>query len=98
VRLPSRDLVVSIRELDQRGRRVTAYTAETDYYARTTRTIVNKNFEASGKLEVNMSRKWEDGTVLSIRDELGAPIEDQLPTLIRTLEVTEAEAAWSQGG
>lgn len=89
LRLPSRDVVVSIRELDQRGRRVTAFITETDYYTRTTRTIANKNFEGSGKLEVKLSKKWEDETVLSIRDEPGAPIEDQLPTLIRTLEVAE---------
>jgi hypothetical protein len=96
LRLPLRDLVVSIRELDQHGRRVTAFTTETDYYTRTTRTIANKSFEASGRLEVKLSRKWEDETILSIRDELGAPIEDQLPTLIRTLEIGEAEAEWSR--
>lgn len=96
LRLPSRELVVSIRELDRRGRRVTAFTTETDYYSRTSRTIANKNFEASGRLEVRLSKKWEDGPVLSIRDELGAPLEDQLPTLMRTLEIAEAEAAWSR--
>lgn len=96
LRLPSRDLVVSIRELDKRGRRATAFITQTDYYTRTTRTIANKNFEVSGRLEVKLSKKWEDATVLSIRDEPGAPIEDQLPTLIRTLEITEAEARWSR--
>lgn len=96
VRLPSRELVVSIRELDQRGRRVTAFITESDYYTRTTRTIANKSFKPSGRLEVRLSKKWEDETVLSIRDELGAPIEDQLPTLIRTLEIAEAEVAWSR--
>lgn len=96
LRLPSRELVVSIRELDQRGRRVTTFITETDYYTRTTRTIANKNFEGSGKLEVKLSKKWEDETVLSIHDEPGAPIEDQLPTLVRTLEVAEAEAKWSR--
>ncbi|BBZ43656.1 hypothetical protein [Mycobacterium parmense] len=95
LRLPSRELVVSIRELDQRGRRVTAFITETDYYTRTTRTIANKHFEPSGKLEVKLSRKWEDETVLAMRDELGARIEDQLPTLIRALEIAEAEAEWS---
>jgi len=89
-------LVVSIRELDQRGRRVTAFITETAYHTRTTRTIANKDFEVSGKLEVRLSKKWEDETVLSIRDEPGAPIEDQLPTLIRTLEIVEAEAKWSR--
>ena len=96
LQLPSRELVVSIRELDQRGRRVTAYVNETDYYTRTTRTISNKGFDPSGRLEVKLSRKWEDETVLSMRDEPGAPIEDQLPTLIRALETAEAEAVWSR--
>lgn len=96
LRLPSRDLVVSIRELDKRGRRATAFITQTDYYTRTTRTIANKNFEVSGRLEVKLSKKWEDATVLPIRDEPGAPIEDQLPTLIRTLEIAEAEAKWSR--
>lgn len=96
LRLPSRELVVSIRELDRSGRRVTAFTEQTDYYTRTSRTIANKHFEPSGKLEVKLSKKWEEQTVLSIRDELGAPIEHQMPTLIRTLEIAEAEAEWSR--
>lgn len=96
LRLPSRELVVSIRELDQRGRRVTAFTTEMDYYTRTTRTIANKSFEPSGNLEVKLSKKWEDQTVLSLRDRPSAPIEDQLPTLIRALEIAEAEAQWSR--
>lgn len=96
LRLPSRELVVSIRELDQRGRRMTAFITETDYYTRTTRTIANKSFESSGRLEVKLSKKWEDQTILSIRDECGAPIEDQLSALIRTLEIAEVEAEWSR--
>jgi hypothetical protein len=47
LRLPSRELVVSIRELDRRGRRATAFITETDYYRRTVRTIADKNFDAS---------------------------------------------------
>lgn len=96
LRLPSRELVVSIRELDQRGRRLTAFTTETDYYTRASRTVVNRCFEPSAKLEVRLSKKWEEPTVLSVRDEPGAPIEDQLPTLIRLLEISEAEAEWSR--
>lgn len=95
LRLPSQELVVSVRELDQRGRRATAFITQTDYYTNTTRTIANKNFEASGKLEIRLSKKWEDHTVLSIRDEPGAPLESQLPALIRTLEIAEAEAEWA---
>ena len=95
LRLPSQELVVSIRELDQRGRRATAFVTQTDYYTNTTRTIANKSFEASGKLEIKLSRKWEDQTVLSMRDEPATPLENQLPTLIRTLEIAEAEAEWT---
>ncbi|MFV8316249.1 hypothetical protein [Mycobacterium sp. 23] len=96
VRLPSQELVVSIRELDERGRRVTAFVTETDYYTSTTRTIANRHFEPSAKLEVRLSKKWDDQTLLSIRDEPGSPIEDQLPTLIRALEIAEAESEWSR--
>lgn len=95
LRLPSQELVVSIRELDQRGRRATAFITQTDYYTHTTRTIANKSFEASGKLEIKLSKKWEDQTVLSMRDEPATPLENQLPTLIRTLEIAEAEAEWA---
>lgn len=95
LRLPSQELVVSIRELDQRGRRATAFVTQTDYYTNTTRTIANKSFEPSGKLEIKLSKKWEDQTVLPMRDEPGAPLENQLPTLIRTLEIAEAEAEWT---
>lgn len=95
LRLPSQELVVSMREPDQRGRRATAFVTQTDYYTNTTRTIANKSFEPSGKLEIKLSKKWEDQTVLSMRDEPGAPLENQLPTLIRTLEIAEAEAEWT---
>lgn len=95
LRLPSRELVVTIRELDERGRRQPAYLTETDYYSRTERTTANKHFQASGNLAVTIAKTWEDHTVLSIRDTVSSSIEDQLPTLIRTLEVAEAEADWS---
>ena len=95
LRLPSQELVVSIRELDKRGRRATAFITQTDYYTHTTRTIANKNFEASGKLELKLTKKWEDQTVVSIRDEPGSPLEEQVPILIRTLEIAEAEAEWA---
>jgi hypothetical protein len=85
LRLPSRELLVTICELDQSGRRVQAYTTERDYYTRTERTTANKGFQASGKLEVVIKKPWEDQTVLSLRDTVGAPLEDQLPSLIREL-------------
>ncbi|WP_319455601.1 MULTISPECIES: hypothetical protein [unclassified Mycobacterium] len=96
LRLPSRELVVTIRELDQSGRRVQAYTTERDYYTRTERTTANKHFRASGNLEVAIKKPWEDQTVLSLRDTVGASLEEQLPTLIRELEIAEAEADWSR--
>lgn len=96
IRLPSRDLNVTIRELDQKGRRATAYNTETDYYTRTERTTANKYFQASGNLEVTLTKTWEDQAVLSVRDTKDATIEEQLPTLIRNLEIAEAEADWSR--
>lgn len=96
LRLPSRELLVTICELDQSGRRVQAYTTERDYYTRTERTTANKGFQASGKLEVVIKKPWEDQTVLSLRDTVGARLEDQLPSLIRELEIAEAEADWSR--
>lgn len=96
LQLPSAELVVTIRELDQSGRRVQAYTITTDYYTRTERTITNKHFQASGNLEVTLTKTWEDQAILSLRDAVGASLEQQLPTLIRKLEIAEAEADWSR--
>lgn len=97
LRLPSRELVVTIRELDLYGRRAQAYTTETDYYpTRTERTRANKYFHASGKLEVALTPKWDDKAVLSLRDTPGAPLEEHLPTVIRRLEIAEAEADWAR--
>lgn len=95
-RLPSRELVLTIRELDERGRRQQVYVTESDYYMRTERTIVNKQFQASGILEVEIGKQWQAETVLSIRDTSGASLEEQLPTLMHQLEIAEAEAAWSR--
>lgn len=96
LRLPSRELVATIRELDQRGRRhVQAYTTETDYYTRTERTTTNEYFQASGKLEVTITKTWKDQIIFSLRDADGATLEEQLPTLVRKLEIAEAEADWS---
>jgi hypothetical protein len=96
LRLPSRELVVTIGELDERGRRGRAYVTETDYYSRSERTTVNKHFQASGKLEVTIAKTWEDYSVVSMRDTAGASLEEQLPMLIRTLEIAEAQADWSR--
>lgn len=98
LRLPSRELVVAIRELDQSGRRVQAYTTEMDYYTRGERTAANKHFKGSGNLEVTIKKPWDDEAVMSLRDAAGAPLEQQLPTLIRRLEIAEAEAEadWSR--
>lgn len=96
LQLPSRELVLTVRELDERGRRVHAYVTETDYYTRGTRTSANKHFQASGKLEVTITKRWEDRTILSLSDTPGRSIEEQLPTLIQKLEIAEAEADWSR--
>jgi hypothetical protein len=96
LRLPSRKLVVTIRELAQNGRRVQAYTTESDYYTRTERTVANKHFQASGRLEVTITKAWEDQTVVSLQETGDATLEEQLPMLIRKLEIGEAEADWSR--
>lgn len=96
LRLPSRELVVTIRELDQRGRRVQPYVTETDYYTRTERATSNKHFQASGNLEITLTKAWDDQPVLSLRDTGGASLEEQLPVLIRKLEIAESDADWSR--
>lgn len=96
LRLPSRELVVTIRELTQSGRQMRAYITTMDYYTHTERTTANKHFQPSGKLEVTITKAWDDQTVLSLQDTAGASLEEQLPVLIRKLEIGEAEADWSR--
>lgn len=94
--LPSRSVVVSVRELDERGRAGRAFTTETSYSARPSRTVVNKYFAASGRLEVTVSKEWEQAAIVKLSDTSGAPLEDQLSVLIRKLEIDEAEAQWAR--
>ena len=49
VRLPSREVTVTIRELDQRGHPGLAFVTRTDYYTRTERATANSSFAASGR-------------------------------------------------
>ncbi|MBW0252602.1 hypothetical protein [Cellulomonas sp. PS-H5] len=96
LRVPSRELIVTMRELDQRGRQVSAFTTTPDYYPRTSRTSANKQFLATGRLEVTVEKAWEQQAVLTLRDTSGATLEEQLPTFIRQLEIAEAEAVWAR--
>lgn len=96
VKLPSREILVTVRELSERGRPGRAFTDQTDYLTRTERTTVNKNFAASGRLEVTLTRGWEQRPVLSQRDSGRSTLEDQLPALIRVLEIGKAEAEWAR--
>jgi len=66
------------------------------YYTRGTRTTANRHFQASGKLEVALTKPWKDEAVLSVCDTPDASIEEKLPTLIHKLEIAEAEADWSR--
>lgn len=50
LQLPSQELVITVRELDERGRRVQAYLTETDYYTRGTRTSANRHFQGVGQI------------------------------------------------
>lgn len=96
LRLPSRELSIKVRELDQRGRRIEPYITESDYYTRTERTVANKSFQSSDRLKVTISKVWEDQLIFSLQDTEDATLEDQLPMLIRKLEIGEAEAEWSR--
>jgi hypothetical protein len=96
MRLPSREVTVTIRELDKRGRPGLAFVTRTDYYTRTERTTANSSFAACGRLEVTVSRTWDAQPVLAQRDTSGATVEEQLPALVRTLETGEAEAQWAR--
>ena len=96
IKLPSREFQVAIRELDERGRPGRAFITQTDYLTRTERTTVNKSFTASGRLEVTLTRGWEQHPVFSQRDTGKSTLEDQLPALIRLLEIDRAEAGWAR--
>jgi hypothetical protein len=79
IRLPSSEVRVTVRELDERGRPGFAFTTQTEYLSRTERTTVNKNFTVSGRLEVALTRGWEKQPILSQRDAGKVTLEDQLP-------------------
>ncbi|WP_324194768.1 hypothetical protein [Nocardia terpenica] len=96
LRLPSREVVVTVRELDERGRGGLAFTSDTDYYTREQRTRANRNFVGSGRLELTLTKAWEQQPILTLRDTKEHTLEEQLPTLIRTLEIAEKEAEWAR--
>ena len=97
IRLPSGEIVATVRELDQRGRAGLAFITDTDYYTRTQRTITNKSFVASGRLEVTVSKAWsEQQPILTLRDTEGAALEEQLSLLVRNLEIAEAVTQWTR--
>lgn len=96
IRLPSCEVRVTVRELDERGRPGFAFTTQTEYLTRTERTAGNKSFTASGRLEVTLTRGWEKQPILSQRDAGGVTLEDQLPALVHVLEVGEAETEWAR--
>ncbi|MET8424850.1 hypothetical protein [Nocardia sp. NPDC004860] len=94
--LPSREVVVTVRELDERGRSGRAFTTDTDYYTREERTKANRHFVGSGRLELTLTKAWEQQPILTLRDTTEHTLEEQLATLIRTLEIAEAEAEWKR--
>lgn len=57
---------------------------------------MNKSFTASGKLEVTLTREREQHPILSQRDTGKSTLKDQLPALIRELEIGQAEADWAR--
>jgi len=96
IRLPSREILVTVRELDERGHSGRAFITQTDYLPDTERTTVNRSFTASGRLEVTLARGLEHHPVLSQRDTGKSTLEDQLPVLIRVIEISKVEADWAQ--
>jgi len=96
IKLPSCEILVAVREPDERGRPGRAFITQTDYLTRTERTTMSKSFTASGRLEVTLTRGWEQHPVLSQRDSGKSTLEDQLPALIRVLEINKAEDEWAR--
>lgn len=96
IKLPSREILITVRELDERGRPGRAFITHTDYLTYAERTTVNNNFTASGRLEVTLTQSWEQRPVLSQRDSGRSTLEGQLPALIRVLEISKAEAEWAR--
>lgn len=94
--LPSSEVVVTLRELDQRGRTGFAFTTGSEYYTRVQTTTANRDFLASGRLELTLAKCWEQQSILRLYDTDEATLEEQLPTFIQRLEVSEAEAHWAR--
>ena len=85
IRLPSREIRVTVRELDEHGRPGLAFTTQVEYLTRTERTTMSKGFTASGKLKVTLTQGWESRPILTQRDADGAILESQLPALVPLL-------------
>lgn len=96
-RIGSTTYEVAIRETDAQNRRrsPSPYVQEWDYYrGHTSKTVVNKAFAPSGRLTVTVTTGWGATDLFRLSDEPGAPLEDQLPVLIRKLELRVAEEKW----
>ncbi len=96
LKLPSSEVVVTLRELDQRSRTGFAFTTGTDYYTRVQTTTANRDFQASGRLDLTLTRPWEQHPILNLYDTDEATLEEQLPAFIQHLEVSEAKAHWAR--
>ncbi|TJZ80435.1 hypothetical protein FCG67_03825 [Rhodococcus oryzae] len=94
--LPSSEVAVTVRELDQRGRTGFAFTTGTEYYTRVQTTTANKGFLASGRLELTLTKQWDRQSILSLRDTGETTLEEQIPTFIQRLEISEAQAHWAR--
>lgn len=92
--LSAGSMAVTIRELDQRGRIGLAFVTDTDYYTRTTTTTANKRFVGSGRLQATVTNGWGQEPTLAVRDTDGATLEEQLPNIVRQLEIAVAEGTW----
>lgn len=95
--LPRLGVQVLVHELDQRGRTGRAFTAEHDHSGSSDKVLPSRWFQGSGRLQVTVSRYgWDTAPILQIRDESKTTVEDQVPSLVRALEIQGAEAEWEQ--
>lgn len=96
LRLPSREVVVSIRELDQRQRRIRPllprWTTTQENSARPRTNTSSPRADSRSR----QPKAWNDRPVLTLSDSDQSTLEEQLPTLIWKLEVAEAEAGWQR--
>lgn len=95
---PSQEVVVTIYELDGRGRPGRAFVEDFGYGygSREQRTVTNRHFGGSGRLMLTVHDRWGEKMITSVRESKNETLEEQLPAVLRTLDIAEAEDAWER--